>query len=175
MNQAPSSYLRRRRPQYELRARTVVPAPVAEVFDFFSRAQNLGLITPARMGFLITSVSGPMDEGALIKYRIRIAGIPLTWKTRIEAWEPGQRFVDAQLSGPYACWWHEHRFSPDGAASTVMQDRVLYAPPLGPLGRIANRLFIADALRGIFDVRAEAIELRFGAAPTAAQMQSLAS
>ena len=174
MSHAPSSYLRQRRPQYELRARTVVPASVGDVFDFFSRPQNLGVMTPAKMGFLITSVSGPMEEGALITYRIRIAGIPLTWKTRIEAWDPGQRFVDAQLSGPYACWWHEHRFSSDGASSTIMEDRVLYAPPLGPLGRIANRLTIENELRGIFAVRAEAIELRFGTV-RASEMESLAS
>jgi uncharacterized protein len=43
-----------------------------------------------------------------------------------------------------------------------MEDRVCYAPPLGPLGRLANRLFIVPALRRIFQYRAEVIRLRFG-------------
>jgi hypothetical protein len=44
-----------------------------------------------------------------------------------------------------------------------MDDRVCYAPPLGMLGRLANALFIAPALRRIFEYRAEVIRLRFGA------------
>ena len=51
---------------------------------------------------------------------------------------------------------------------------MLYAPPLGPLGRIANRLMIENELRGIFAFRAEAIELRFGTV-RASEMESLAS
>lgn len=39
--------------RYELRARTVIDAPLAETFAFFSKAENLGLITPATMAFSI--------------------------------------------------------------------------------------------------------------------------
>jgi uncharacterized protein (TIGR01777 family) len=155
-------YLASRRPTHELRARTTVHAPIGEVFDFFSHPENLGIMTPASMGFAITNVSGPMEDGTSISYCIRIAGVPVRWKTRIDAWEPGQRFVDAQITGPYACWWHEHRFEADGSGRTIMEDRVLYAPPLGLFGRIANGLFISDALRTIFAYRADAIGLRFG-------------
>jgi len=45
---------------------------------------------------------------------------------------------------------------------TVMDDQVLYTPPLGPLGRIAHWLFIAPALRRIFQYRGDVIRLRFG-------------
>ena len=169
-----SAYLDQRRPRYELTARAVVSAPIADVFEFFSRPENLGVITPANMGFLITSISRPMDEGTEIAYRLRVGGVPIKWKTRIDAWEPGRRFVDAQLSGPYHCWWHEHRFIADGPSRTTMEDRVLYTPPLGILGRIANHLFIKHALRDIFTFRSDAIRLRFGAATpiAAAQVES---
>ncbi len=157
-----SDYLAARRPTCALRARTTVHAPVSEVFEFFSRPENLGILTPASMGFAITSVSGPMEDGALIAYRLRVAGVPMTWTTRIDAWEPGRRFVDAQITGPYACWWHEHRFEADGGERTIMEDRVLYGPPLGILGRAANQLFIKSSLRTIFSFRSDAIRLRFG-------------
>ena len=45
-----------------------------------------------------------------------------------------------------------------------MEDRVLDAPPLGALGRIANRVFVAPALTRIFQYRGDVIRLRFGAA-----------
>jgi len=129
------------------------------------------MLTPANMGFAITDISGPMEEGTLISYRLRVGGFPLKWKTRIDAWEPGRRFVDAQITGPYACWWHEHRFEADGAGRTIMEDRVLYAPPLGIFGRAANQLLIKRSLRAIFSFRSDAIQLRFGAASVASAAQ----
>jgi ligand-binding SRPBCC domain-containing protein len=151
-------------PRYRLALRTAIPAPVDEVFAFFSRAGNLGLITPASMAFRITSHPEEMREGALISYTIRIGPVRLPWHTRIERWRPGEAFVDAQISGPYRCWWHEHRFESDGRGGTLMVDEVLYTPPFGPLGRIAHRLFIRRELRTIFGHRSDAIRLRFGAA-----------
>jgi uncharacterized protein len=85
----------------------------------------------------------------------------LRWRSRIVSWEPGRRFVDLQEKGPYTSWWHEHSFRADGDR-TVMEDRVCYAPPFGPLGRLTNRLFIVPALRKIFQYRGDVIRLRFG-------------
>ena len=74
-----------------------------------------------------------MRVGALIEYRLRLHGVPVSWLTRIEEWEPGVRFVDAQLTGPYKLWHHTHEFAPDGEGGTIMRDTVRYALPYGPL------------------------------------------
>ena len=111
--------------------------------------------TPAR-----AATSG----SAVIDYRLRALGLPIRWRTVIEAWRPGERFVDAQHRGPYRAWWHEHRFVADGDA-TIMTDTVYFAAPLGPLGRLMNRLVIGDQLRAIFGHRAAVIRHRFGIAP----------
>ena len=147
--------------RYELRARTVVDAPLAETFAFFSKAANLGLITPAAMKFSIHGEIPHMAAGAAINYRVRVGPLPVRWRTRIATWEPGRSFVDVQEAGPYRLWWHEHTFHADGAR-TVMEDRVYYAPPFGVLGRLANRLFIGPTLRKIFQYRGDVIRLRFG-------------
>lgn len=150
-------YLIERPPRYVLRAATRVDAPLERVFDFFSLAENLERLTPADLSFqILTPTPIEMQVGALIDYRIRLGPLPLRWRTRIEVWEPGRRFVDAQLVGPYSCWWHEHRFVPDGR-STRMFDTVYYAPPLGALGALANGLFVRHKLRGIFAFRERAI------------------
>ncbi len=101
-----------------------------------------------------------MRVGALIEYRLRLHGVPVSWLTRIEEWEPGERFVDAQLPGPYQLWHHTHEFEPDGAGGTLMRDTVRYALPLGPLGELARRLFVARDLEAIFDFRAERVAAR---------------
>ena len=147
--------------RYQLQTRTVVDAPLADTFAFFSKAANLGLITPAAMKFSIHGEIPPMATGAAINYRVRVGPLPVRWRTRIASWEPGRRFVDLQEAGPYRLWWHEHSFHADGER-TVMEDRVFYTPPLGILGRLVNRLFIAATLRKIFRYRGDVIRLRFG-------------
>ena len=74
----------------------------------------------------------------------------------IADWEPGVRFVDTQVRGPYALWHHTHEFEPDGEG-TLMRDTVRYALPLGPLGALARRAFVARDLERIFDYRAAAL------------------
>ncbi len=131
--------------------------PLAETFELFADARNLEAITPPWLGFRVV---GPapieMRPGALIDYRLRLRGIPIRWRTRIESWEPPHRFVDAQLSGPYALWHHTHTFDADGEA-TVIGDRVRYRIGYGPLGALALRLFVRGDLERIFEYRRDAI------------------
>jgi hypothetical protein len=148
--------------RFELRTTTVINAPIDEAFAFFSKAGNLGLITPAAMHFRIVGRIPPMAEGAIINYRVRIGPLPLRWRTRIVAWNPGQSFADVQDSGPYSVWRHEHVFTAEGNR-TVMADRVYYTPRVGAIARLTNRLFVAPQLRGVFQYRADVIRLRFGA------------
>lgn len=156
-------YLRERQPRRALIATATIAAPLERVFDFFSRAENLERITPAELSFAIdTALPIEMRVGATIDYRLRLNGVPLRWRSRIDAWEPGARFVDVQLRGPYRCWWHEHRFQARGEL-TWMQDRVLYALPLGPFGELAHALFVRRQLRKIFEHRASVIRDAFGA------------
>jgi uncharacterized protein (TIGR01777 family) len=147
--------------RYELRSRTVVNAPIDQTFAFFSRAENLGLLTPAAMKFSIEGTAPPMATGSQIDYRIALGPVPVRWRTRIAAWDCGRGFVDVQEKGPYRVWHHRHSFAADGHR-TIMDDVVRYSPPLGPLGRLANRVLIAPTLRRIFQYRADVIRLRFG-------------
>jgi len=141
-----------------------IPAPVDAVWTFISRPENLKQITPAYMGFEITTPHLPdvMYPGLIIAYRVRpLAGIPLTWVTEINHVEEGRYFVDDQRSGPYALWHHEHLLEPI-EGGVLMTDRVSYRLPLGPLGELVHRLLVRRQLEAIFDFRVAALESRFG-------------
>ncbi len=145
---------------HTLRREQRLPGAPADVFEFFGDARNLEAITPPLLRF---SVQDPdaivMGTGALIRYRLRVRGVPVGWLTAIREWDPPHRFVDEQVRGPYALWHHTHTFEPhpDAPGDTLMRDTVRYALPLGPLGELARRLFVAADVEAIFDYRAERI------------------
>lgn len=137
--------------------------PRDEVFAFFEDAANLERLTPAFLKFrVVTPPPIEMRAGALIDYRLRLFGVPLTWRTLIEIYEPNVRFVDLQLRGPYRLWRHTHTFE-EIPGGTLMRDRVEYALPLGPLGDVARAMFVRRTLERIFDFRNETIASIFGA------------
>jgi ligand-binding SRPBCC domain-containing protein len=142
----------------------VVPRPRAEVFAFFADAHNLERITPGFLRFrIVTPAPIAMHAGTRIDYRLSLFGVPFGWRTLIERYEPGRRFVDVQLAGPYRRWHHLHEFE-DAPGGTRMLDRVEYELPLGPLGDLAHALVVRRQLRAIFDHRRRAIDALLGAA-----------
>lgn len=131
----------------------LLPGSPEQVFPFFADARNLERITPPFLGFrVLTPEPIQMHPGTLIAYKLTLHGARVRWLTRIAVWEPPERFVDVQVSGPYSVWHHTHTFEPAGP-DTLMRDVVRYGLPLGPLGEIAHSLFVRRDVEGIFDHR----------------------
>lgn len=136
---------------------TIVPATLEETFRFFSDASNLERLTPSWLNFrILTRPPHEMREGLIINYLIVLYGLPIPWRTRIDVWEPGVRFVDRQLFGPYRRWRHEHRFEAVAGGTKVMDD-VEYEPRLAWL---TARMVQRDVER-IFSYRAETLPRLF--------------
>jgi ligand-binding SRPBCC domain-containing protein len=139
----------------------IVPASLTDTFGFFANAANLQRITPPWLHFsILTPMPVEMRAGVEIAYRIRLHGLPMPWRSRIDVWEPGVCFVDRQLVGPYLWWRHEHRFEAVSGGTRVT-DQVDYAPRLGWVSgalvrRNLRRIFAYrhEALRGYFRSRA---------------------
>jgi uncharacterized protein len=149
-------------PPFVFRAEQFVPRPLDEVFEFFSKAENLQELTPPWLHFKILSVDpSPVRKGTLIKYALRWRVFPIHWTTEIIEWDPPHRFVDVELKGPYKLWHHEHRFLAE-RGGTRITDEVQYELPFGPLGLIAHRVKVEKDVETIFAYRTEAVNRRFG-------------
>ena len=135
-----------------------MPISILEAFDFFSDPRNLERLTPDLVHFqFLKPPPDKVSPGTILEYRLRLYGLPVKWRTRIEIVEPPTRFVDVQDKGPYAMWRHTHSFREVDAGHTEIRDQVEFAMPLGPLGEIAYRLLVTRSLKQIFDYRAAAL------------------
>jgi len=150
---------------YTLRREQFVARPLEEVFEFFSDARNLQVITPPWLNFQILT-PGPIDikPGLLLDYRLKWHGFTIAWRTEIETWDPPHTFTDKQVRGPYKLWRHTHTFA-EVEGGTHMTDHVDYELPLGPLGTIAHQMGVRRDLEQVFDYRQKVISDRFSAVP----------
>ena len=108
------------------------------------------------MGMRMITKNPVMARGLRIDYRVKVLGFPLRWTSLITEYERPFVFVDEALRSPYQYWHHRHSFRPV-PEGTVVVDDVKYALPLGPLGAVANALFVKRQLREIFEFRQEKI------------------
>ncbi len=140
---------------------STINRPIEEVFAFFSKAENLNLLTPEKLRIkILTPLPIKMSKGTLIDYKIRLGGLPFKWRTEITLWEPPVKFIDVQAKGPYKVWIHEHLFRANGS-STVMIDKVDYISKGWFLEPLINRLFVQKRLEEILDYREKKLKLIF--------------
>ncbi len=142
-----------------------IPAEPAAVWNFFATPENLNELTPPGLRFEIRSALPPqMYQGQLVEYRLSpLPGLWLRWLTEIRHVREGVYFVDEQRSGPYRFWYHEHHFDavPGGV---MMTDRVTYEIGWGPLGWLAEKIWVRRQLEHIFAYRRRQVDRRFGGA-----------
>lgn len=131
----------------------VLPRPLEDAFAFFADPRTLEAITPPWLSFRIVDAPEALARGSLLRYRLRLFGVPVGWLTEITDWRPPRTFTDVQVRGPYRLWEHTHRLVPV-AGGTEIQDHVRYRVPGGPLAPLVDRP-VRRWLDRIFDYRAD--------------------
>ena len=146
---------------YTFKTEQIIDSKIDNVFEFFSRPENLEKITPPSMGFnIITPKPIIMKEGAIIDYIVKIMGFPTRWRTMITSYKKNEMFVDEQLKGPYSYWHHKHSFEEVNGKVKII-DEIHYALPLQILRELVHLLIIKPQLKRIFSFRFKVIEERF--------------
>jgi hypothetical protein len=141
-----------RRGHWKIISSMWVPYDLNRVFDFFANAENLERLTPPWLRFQIKGdVSTAMSEGTLIDYKLRVHGVPISWRSKITKWQPPYCFQDEQVIGPYQTWEHVHLFEESGNGTHII-DKVTYRPTGGAL---VNWLLVKRDLNRIFRYRQE--------------------
>ncbi len=130
--------------QHLFTTKQFVPSGRKDVFSFFSKAENLEVLTPTWLNFHIQKKSTPeIEKGTLIDYQLKIHGVPVKWRTEIREWNPDSSFVDFQLKGPYNKWHHLHTFE-DVPGGTLICDEVIFKIPGWIFGNLLLPLIRKD-------------------------------
>ena len=97
-----------------------------------------------------------IKKGTEINYQLSLRGLRMKWKTLITDWQDNQKFADLQVKGPYRFWHHTHLFHPY-KGGTLIEDRVVFRVPFGPLGEILKPFIVKD-IEKIFSFRKKTLE-----------------
>lgn len=130
-----------------------VEAPIERVWEFHSSAEAVEILSPPERRVRLAGPDSAVEDGALHVLKGRVFGLfPFTWKARISDVAPPTGFTDTAERSPFKSWSHRHEFVPDGSG-TIIRDSVHYELPGGPLGRIADWLFVRRDLDRLWSFR----------------------
>ncbi len=125
-----------------------IAAPLRRCFDL---ARSIDFHMHSMRAFGERAVEGrttgliELDEH--VTWEARHMGVRQRLTSRITAFEPPHRFVDEMVRGAFASLHHENRFEATGPSTTRLTDTLTFRSPLGPLGRLADIMFVRGYMR----------------------------
>ncbi len=133
--------------------RSRIDAPAEEVFRWHARPGALERLTPPWTKLDVIERTGGIENGARVAFKIPVGPIHVRWVAEHCDYAEGRQFRDVQVEGPFTRWEHTHRFEPDGASASYLEDRIVYELPLGVLGRSVGDPFVHAMLEQMFAYR----------------------
>ncbi|HRJ26643.1 MAG TPA: SRPBCC family protein [Fimbriimonadaceae bacterium] len=137
---------------------SLLNASVEEVWAFHGSVEALKALTPPNQNVTIVGPETAVRNGALHQLRVVRGLLPLHWHARISEVEPPNRFVDTAERSPFRRWRHTHEFLPAPGGATLLRDTVDYELPMGPLGRLIDRLWASRDIDRLFAFRHQATQ-----------------
>jgi ligand-binding SRPBCC domain-containing protein len=96
--------------------------------------------------------AGQMALGDRVTWEARHLGRTRRLTSQITEFDRPRCFVDEMVAGAFSSFRHEHRFERAGSGTTML-DVFEYESPLGPLGRLADVLFLRRYMTGLLESR----------------------
>jgi len=122
--------------------------PIALAFDA-ERNISLHASTQKHRGERAVAgvTSGLIEQGQEVEWEARHFGIRQRLRVRITHMERPRYFRDEMVFGAFKSMAHEHHFTKMGPHKTLKTDIMAIAAPFGPLGKAAEKLFLAAYMK----------------------------
>ena len=121
---------------------TTIRAAIETVFDLARSVDvHVASTKQTREEVVAGRTTGLLELGESVTWRARHFGIRQSLTSKITVLERPYLFVDEMVSGAFRSFRHEHHFRIVGR-DTEMKDVFVFESPLGPLGRLVDRLVL---------------------------------
>ncbi|MEM8912464.1 MAG: TIGR01777 family oxidoreductase [Planctomycetota bacterium] len=130
-----------------------LPVSAEQAFAYHEGPGCLQRLIPPWESVTLESSDGSLRAGSRVVLKTKLFGIPLRWRALHTEYDPPNRFVDVQESGPFASWRHEHRFEAADDGTCRLSDRLQYRLPLGTPGRWFGGGLARNAIESMFAYR----------------------
>ena len=137
---------------------TEIAAPIETVFDL-ARSIDLHEESTSQTNERAVAgrTSGLIELGETVTWEATHFFVRQRLTARIVKFERPNHFRDSMVSGAFLRFDHDHIFE-RGDDVTLMTDVFDFTSPLGPLGQIANWLFVTRHLRKLLLIRDQLIK-----------------
>ncbi len=137
---------------------TVIHAPRERVFDL---ARSIDAHQDSTGGTEERAVAG-VTKGLIgmkgeVTWEARHFGVKQRLSVRVTAFDRPKHFRDVMISGAFKSMSHDHTFE-EHPAGTLMSDRFEFRSPLGILGALVDRAFLASYMRRFIVRRNEVLK-----------------
>ncbi|WP_409252161.1 SRPBCC family protein [Bacillus sp. SCS-153A] len=135
-----------------------IKAPIEICFDL---ARNVDIHTQTTSHTKERAVGGVteglLEEGDMVTWEAVHFGIKQRLTAKVTVMERPSKLVDIMVKGAFHSFEHTHQFIEE-AGGTLMIDRFQYKSPLGPLGTLADKLFLEKYMRNFIASRANVLK-----------------
>ena len=133
-------------PVFEVKTRII--APRERVFDL-ARSIDAHMESTAGTGERAVDgrTSGLIEQGETVTWEAKHLGVRQRLKVLITEFERPDNFADEMGFGAFKSMSHTHKFIQLSENETEMIDVLNFRAPLGPLGRLAEWLFLTRYMR----------------------------
>ena len=130
-----------------------IGAAPEEVFGWHARPEAIDLLTPPWERVEVIERARGLEVGSRAVFKVYAGPFWRLWVAEHVEHVPGRLFADVQRRGPFARWYHRHRFEPTRRGTTLMTDEVDYALPGGRVCELLTGPLVRARLERMFDYR----------------------
>lgn len=135
-----------------IRTELQIRAQIEVCFDLFRDMSLHSQSVKHTKERVIDGATGLIGAGEFVTFEAVHLGVRQRLTTRIVEFEAPYRFVGEMVRGAFKRFRHTHEFVPT-EEGTLLIDTFDYTSPLGPLGRLADVLFLERHMRNFLEHR----------------------
>src|SRR6266545_625022 len=135
--------------------RSPMPVSAEELYAWHARPLAFQRLQPPWEEANIVKQEGQFGtDGFRLTMRTKTVGpFKGTWVADAFDFQPGRRFQDRCLKGPFPFWNHTHLMIPNGENVSHLEDLIEYRVPLGLPGRVFGGGMVRRRLAAVFAYR----------------------